>query len=80
MHVHLGHIPRGNMVRTDAAVLLTSRRHADTAGRRPAKPMCGQRTLTNWCPDQGHDQVMRTDPFRYDEKDIGWVAGAVVRV
>jgi len=25
----------------------------------------------NWCPDQGQDQAMRSDPFRYDENDIG---------
>ena len=72
MHVHLGHIPRGNVVRMDAAgaahVPSSCRRGAP---RRPAKPMCGQRDIKNWCPDQGQDQAMRSDPFRYDENDIG---------
>ena len=31
-------------------------------------------------PDQGQDQVMHTDPFRYDQNDIGRAASAVVRV
>jgi hypothetical protein len=34
----------------------------------------------NWCPDQGQDQAMRIDPFRYDENDIGQAASAEVRV
>jgi hypothetical protein len=34
----------------------------------------------NWCPDQGQDQAMRIDPFRYDENDIGQAASVEVRV
>jgi hypothetical protein len=37
-------------------------------------------TLMNWCPDQGQDQVMHTDLFRYNENDIGRAASAAVQV
>ena len=81
MHVHLGHIPRGKVVRTDAA----GAAHVPSSCRRGGavdrlSRCAANATLMNWCPDQGQDQAMRTDPFRYDENDIGRAASAAVRV